>query len=177
RALQDPLKYEAFVNGGVTEVIVIADEVRNRKFQRHFPPVRTGVGGKELKKPRPGFLAQWVAEELKEHGVTPKKYRGFASIATPPGEKEDEVRAAFALLRDTLADKRKRRALAEIGACAIHLWCPEEQERDPDGFTALLIQNFIPDRVHDSPCLPNMDYSIVPDGVCSEAVDGIWFHS
>ncbi|MBI1998736.1 MAG: hypothetical protein HYS73_00155 [Parcubacteria group bacterium] len=172
RALQDPLKFEAFVNGGVTKIIVIADEVRNPKFQCHFPPVYTGVGGRKLKKPRPNLLAQWVAAEFREHGVFLGKQCGFASIATSPGEREDEVRAAFALLRDTLANKRKRFALAEIGACAIYLWCPDEHEIYPDGHVALLISNFIPG------CIPNADYSIVPDDARpEEAVDGIWFHS
>ena len=172
-ALQDTLKFEAMVRGGVTEVIIIADEGHNRKFQRHFPSVRRGVGGRKLKKPRPSLLAQWVAKKFNELGV---QNRGFASFATPPGEREDEVRSAFTLLRDTLADKRKRSALAEIGACAVHLWNPDEHGY-PDGHVALLVSNFIPDRVHGSPCMPNSDYSIVPDGARSDAVNGIWFHS
>lgn len=150
------------MNGGVTNIILIADEVKNPQFKILFPSAPNG----RLRHP----LVRWVAEEMKRHGITPKKYRGFASIATPPGEREEEVRRALTLLRDTLADKRKRHALAEIGPVELCLWNPEDRP-EPDGHPGILISNNIPG------IYPNSDFSIVPDGTHNDAVDGIWYHS
>lgn len=166
RALLDPLKFEAFVQGGVATIFLVADEVKNPQFKGHFPSAPNG----RLRHP----LVRWVSEEMKQHGITPKKYRGFMSIATPPGEREDKSRHAFTLLRDTLADKRKRHALAEIGPVALYLWYSDQVDMDTpehDVHPSILISNYIPG------IEPNMDYSIVPDGTHDDAVDGIWFHS
>lgn len=174
RTLSDPLKFEACVQGGVTRIILIADETRSRQFRKYFAPtcVTTGVGGGKLKKPKaiPHPLVAWVAEKQKEHGITTKKNRGFMSIATSPGEREDEVRRAFTLLRDTLADKKKRRALAEIGPCAFFLWDPDDRP-ESDGYPSILIYNHIPG------CMPNADYSIIPDGARRDMVNGICYHN
>lgn len=176
RDLSDPLKFEACVQGGVTRIILIADETRSRQFRKYFAPtcITKGVGGRKLKKPKviSHPLVAWVAEEMKRYGITPKKHRerGFMSIATSPGEREDEVRRAFTLLRDTLADKKKCRALAEIGSCKFLLWDPEDTP-EPDGCPSILVSNYVPG------CMPNSDYSIMPDGARPDARNGIWFHS
>lgn len=177
RDLSDPLKFEACVQGGVTRIVLIADETRSRQFRKYFAPtcITTGVGGRKLKKPKviPHPLVTWVAEKQKEYGVMTEVHRerGFMSVATPPGEREDEVRRAFTLLRDTLADKKKRRALAEIGPCALSLWDPEDIPPEPDEYPSILIYNHIPG------CMPNADYSIIPDGARRDMMNGICYHS
>ncbi len=171
RYLNNQLRFEALALMGVTEIIVIADELRSRQFRRHFPPVRAGVGGKKLKNPRPNPLAEWVAGFLSSRGV--KKYAGFRSIKSkdPLDERQTEVlRARLTLLKETLNKRESRHALAAIGSCALSVYDPEDHP-EPNGHPAILISNFIPG------CIPNSDFSIVPEGSRPDAPNGIWEHS
>ena len=174
RVLNNPTRFEAFVKAGVTDIIIIADEIHSRQFRNYFAQTieLKGKNGRKLKKPKvlSHPFVQWVTNRMHVNGITPEKYRGFMSIATPPGDRKPEVRAKFALLRDTLANKEKRRALAAIGPCALSIWDPGDSP-EPNGHPAILISNFIPG------CMPNSDYSIVPVGVRSDAPNGIWEHS
>ena len=185
RALANPKEFEEFVRGGVTKIFVISDEMYTRQFRtlcrKSFPPtVRTVKvqcgGGRKMNRQKvfPHDFMKWISDEME----SAKKNRGFMSFATPPGEREGEVRRVFELLRDTLANRAKRKALAEIGPCVLYLWNPTETALEPNDFPSVLVSNFIPK------CFPNADYSIVPDDApvpgkeeYGGPVNGIWFHS
>ena len=173
RRLNNPAKFEAFVKAGVTEFVVIADEIHSRQFREHFH-THKGVGGKVLKEPRPKPITKWVADLMKIRGV--ERYEGFLSIKERLDELDTEaLRERLALLRDTLNNRKSRRALASIGPCALSV-CLHNGARailGPESYSIpeILVANFIPG------CVPNTDYSIVPEGSRPDAPNGIWEHS
>src|SRR3989338_3730880 len=145
RALNKPPSFEEFVKGGVTEIILIANEVHSRQFRHRFATLTVSVGakGQPLKKPRVKAhpLVRWVADELQKHDIAPNANYGFKSIATAPGEREDEVRRAFTLLREALNDRVRRHALAAIGTHLLSIWNPAERALPADEPPVILISH------------------------------------